>query len=681
MQPPALRSLVAALTFAVSVTASSAAKAYGEPTLETLLGRTNAVRGGFVKDCQLRLYFAEDARYLMFEAGWKPSRAAAQEFRFASAALEAGEPLRSVPKPSSHWRDVKVLSKAESERFFHAAANRLVPLERGRAIHCRYALGDAILFRDAAGNVQLRSGEEKPPAGILIERRYNRQELASATAGAIEADLRSAYPDRTAFVVSLGSGNRFRLAFLDLAERRAVILYVPPKSDDPGRARFGLRLSNLASFIVIDNVWAFLKNPVSSSARTLNQFIQWPLTFFGPRLRANRPPIPPLAHTPGMDPAAWEQWLDQHTHTSRERGSVLLLIDGDQFFPLLERRITEAQRAVNIYVCIFDRADVAVKLADQLKQRSTNIEVKVVFDRLMSRHAAATPPTTAMPGEFTPPPSIGDYLRSGSRVEVRPQLNPGFTVDHSKIFLVDGRYVYLGGMNLGREYRYEWHDLMAEIQGPVVTSFQRQFDKKWAQVGPWGDCGLAAESLCGESPNTEAEPDAAQIELRRLYTKNFARQIRRAELSAINRASNRVYVENPYFFSNELLKTLARARSRGVDVRVVMPSENDLGAGHKSNLVIANYLLDHGVRVFFYPGMTHVKALLVDDWVCFGSANFDATSLRLNGEADLASSNAAFVHQFRQALFEADFARSRELREPLSVGWSDYLADALLTPF
>jgi cardiolipin synthase A/B len=111
------------------------------------------------------------------------------------------------------------------------------------------------------------------------------------------------------------------------------------------------------------------------------------------------------------------------------------------------------------------------------------------------------------------------------------------------------------------------------------------------------------------------------------------------------------------------------------------PSENDLAPGHRSNLVTANYLLAHGVRVYIYPGMTHVKALLADGWACFGSANFDALSLRFNYEADLATSDPAFASQFRQQLIEADFARSREVKEPITVGWSDYLADALLAPF
>ena len=90
-----------------------------------------------------------------------------------------------------------------------------------------------------------------------------------------------------------------------------------------------------------------------------------------------------------------------------------------------------------------------MEIADRLKERSTNIAVRVVFDRLMSSGAGASPPATPMREGFVPPRSIGPYLRRDSKVRVRPQPNPGFTVDHSKVMLVDGRYAYVGGMNLG----------------------------------------------------------------------------------------------------------------------------------------------------------------------------------------------------------------------------------------
>ncbi len=112
-----------------------------------------------------------------------------------------------------------------------------------------------------------------------------------------------------------------------------------------------------------------------------------------------------------------------------------------------------------------------------------------------------------------------------------------------------------------------------------------------------------------------------------------------------------------------MIVALVEARLRGVDVRVILPAENDINGGQSSNLVTANYLLKHGVRVYFYPGMTHVKAMLADGWVCFGSANFNTLSLRLNQEADLATSDAAFAARFRQELFETDFDKSYELKE------------------
>ena len=257
-------------------------------------------------------------------------------------------------------------------------------------------------------------------------------------------------------------------------------------------------------------------------------------------------------------------------------------------------------------------------------------------------------------------------------------LNPFVTADHRKVFVIDGRYAYLGGMNLGREYRYEWHDLMAEIEGPVVASLQQEFDKDWAHAGALGDLAFAERALWGRRPEVALTNRSDFMDLRRLYTKTGHRQIRRAELECLGRARNHVFLENPYLYDNSVIVALVKARLRGVDVRVVLPVENDLSGGAGSNLVTANYLLEHGVRVYFYPGMTHVKALLADGWVCFGSANFNTLSLRLNQEANLATSDAGFAARFRRELFETDFEKSFELKEPAAVSWTDHLADSIL---
>ena len=88
-----------------------------------------------------------------------------------------------------------------------------------------------------------------------------------------------------------------------------------------------------------------------------------------------------------------------------------------------------------------------------------------------------------------------NYLRQGSRVRVRVHANPWLTGDHSKAIIVDRRRAFVGGMNIGREYQYDWHDLMMEVTGPVVDVLQHDLDKSWAKAGPLGDLAYLGRSL------------------------------------------------------------------------------------------------------------------------------------------------------------------------------------------
>jgi cardiolipin synthase A/B len=273
-------------------------------------------------------------------------------------------------------------------------------------------------------------------------------------------------------------------------------------------------------------------------------------------------------------------------------------------------------------------------------------------------------------------------LREGADVQLRSFLNPWLSSDHAKVILIDGARGWVGGMNIGREYRYEWHDLMVEVRGPVVASLETEFRREWAHAGPLGDLAYATV-LFGSGPQLarpSPEPNPWG-KVRLLPTKTGWKPFASAVLGAIRRARSYIYVENPYLFDKRVILALVEARKRGVDVRVVLPCVNDFKAGGRSNLVIANYLREHGVRVYFYPAMTHVKALLVDGWACLGSGNLNHLSLRVNQEQNVATSDPAFAEELNRQLFQTDFARSYELTESLSVDWVDFLADLALEGF
>ena len=245
--------------------------------------------------------------------------------------------------------------------------------------------------------------------------------------------------------------------------------------------------------------------------------------------------------------------------------------------------------------------------------------------------------------------------------------------DHVKTTIVDERIAFTGGMNIGREYRYAWHDLMMEVQGPVVNVLINQFEDAWAHAGMFGDLGYLAHKL----KLNPRQDDVDGKSLRVLLTQPGNAEIFRAQRAAIQRSQRYIYIENAYFADDTMLYELARARRRGVDVRVIMPLVGNHGPMNSSNALAANAMLEHGIRVFLYPGMSHVKAAVFDGWACLGSANWDNLSFHTNKELNLATSDPETVGELQRQLFDVDFAASVELTEPFPERWSDHLMEVV----
>jgi cardiolipin synthase len=457
--------------------------------------------------------------------------------------------------------------------------------------------------------------------------------------------------------------------FVDLRQRLVVFLAYPADPETPALpAAFAARALN--SLLIRSLLVTAIKNPCTLLARGV-----WHLGNSGVAAVTTGPdkpsgPPPPLATGPGMDLEAWERDLDRIVSARRYQGKIELLIDGEQFFPALIQSVEAASRSVDAQVFIFDSDAYAIKIADLLKKRSAEIKVRVLMDDAGSLFAANVARDAPPPAGFQRPADIQTYLTSGSRVQARATANPWLTVDHRKLFVIDGRQAFLGGMNIGSEYRYQWHDLMAALTGPVVGRLEKDYREAWAHAGPLGDFAYGWISLFPAAASRRNNIPGG-IDIRPLRTATFRADIYRAQLEAINRAQSYIFLENAYFGDNTILRALIQARRRGVDVRVIFPSENDSGIMQTSDEATGNELIENGARVYIYPGMTHVKAAIYDGWACLGSANFNKMSLHIGQELDVAFSDPATVGRLRKDLFEADFARSRELTQPLPLNWFD----------
>jgi cardiolipin synthase len=227
--------------------------------------------------------------------------------------------------------------------------------------------------------------------------------------------------------------------------------------------------------------------------------------------------------------------------------------------------------------------------------------------------------------------------------------------NHRKLVVVDGRSAYLGGRNVGDEYRDDpaWRDLHGMVRGPAVCALQRVFIEDWHfATGKLldDDCYFDGAQAEGDVPVQVLSdgPDTDPYLLEDLF------------FSAIAGARHRVDLATPYFVPTEALHAAIRsALLRGRRVRILFGKTVDHAVVRWAGEGFLADLLTVGLEVWEHPGMVHAKVLVVDDeWGTFGSANFDARSLRLNFELNVGIPHAPTALRLREYV-DSEVAHSR----------------------
>jgi cardiolipin synthase A/B len=622
----------------------------------------------FVHGDALYIRYVHHGSEVVLQAEW-PAEEPEAVSPYRVARLEVLERTHDAAPLPAEGQPALLLPLAEWDQTLRAVLGRLAPADTNEAALAVVQGADIVFARTGADGLALYPLERKP-ASLRVIRRIADDELA----GAMQREVLARYPTPGPVVFQVSADGDGRTFVLFDGSRNLSVLIMPASLalGGPGRDPAGLALTMTEALVIRSHVVAPLTRPVSSLGRLTWLTLQSAIGLL-PRVHA-RPPDEPLPG-PGepMDIDAFERELDELVGPHRVPGTAEPLIDGELFFPRLVQSIQDARESVRMRLYIFDVDEVALRLADLLKQRSAEIPVRVLHDQLGSLAAARIPPAFSYgSSRAATRDSITQYLTTGSKVEVRTAANPWFTSDHTKTIILDGQRAFLGGMNLGYEYRYDWHDMMVELRGPIAAKLAHDFDLAWAHATLGGDLARLARAARGRPADPPVPPGAIQI--RPLYTMAGRPDILRAQLAAIRRARNHIYVEQAYMSDDEMIAALVDARRRGVDVRVVLPTSGDSGFMNAANLVAANVFVRNGVRVYAYAGMTHVKAAIYDGWACLGSANFDKLSLRINQETNIATSDPVFVNRLKTELFERDFARSKEITEPRPLGWSTYIS-------
>ena len=332
------------------------------------------------------------------------------------------------------------------------------------------------------------------------------------------------------------------------------------------------------------------------------------------------------------------------------------LIDGRDTFAAMFAAIRGAGTSINLeYYILEDVESGGVHLSDLLiAKRQQGVAINILYDSFGSN---ATPP---------------DFFRKLRDAGIQiVEFNPFNPVtfnfrDHRKILVVDGALAIVGGINLSSSYQTLagsggaggkgaafWRDTDLQIEGPVVAQMQALFFEHWdGQKGPPLERasyfpailpkGREVVRIVGSTPDKGVP---------RFYV---------TLLSAIRNAEKNVWLSTAYFVPTDQEEDdLMAAAQRGVDVRLLLPSDSDskmalaVGRSHYGDLLKA------GVKIYEVQNeVLHSKSATIDGvWTAIGSSNFDPRSVVFNDEVDAIVLGSATATAF-EAIFQNDLAHA-----------------------
>ena len=309
-----------------------------------------------------------------------------------------------------------------------------------------------------------------------------------------------------------------------------------------------------------------------------------------------------------------------------EGNQVDILNNGDEAYPAMLNAINRAKDWVYLCMYIFEHKGIGGEFIEALGHANKRgVQIRVLLDGIgsfynLGRTHSRLKKKGIKVSYFLPPRLIPLQLDINLR-------------NHRKILITDGIEGFIGGMNIRQSHlinnnqnTHLTRDIMFRLRGPVIQQIGHVFEDDW-------------QSACGErlSPK-RVDASAVGLSWCRTIADGPGLQLDaliNILIGAIGSAHTSIEIKTPYFLPpREIISALQTAALRGVDVTLILPSDNNLPYIHNAMRHMLWQLLQYNIKIYYQaPPFDHSKLLVVDQRYCqVGSANMDSRSLRLNFE-------------------------------------------------
>lgn len=348
---------------------------------------------------------------------------------------------------------------------------------------------------------------------------------------------------------------------------------------------------------------------------------------------------------------------------------VEIYTDGKEKFRALYQEMEQAEKFIHIQYYIIRNDELWQPFEELLARKvKEGVEVRLLYDSMGCRKMRRSDwkrirSLGIQVGEFFPALLGSLQLRINYR-------------NHRKIVVIDGRTAFVGGFNIGREYLGldpkfgYWRDTHLRIRGSAVLALHIRFILDWNYATK--ENLFARDSYFTYRP--EEKPGNEAIQIISSGSDSRWQNIRNVYLKMISKARKSIRIQTPYFIPDSaVLDALRIAAMSGVDVQVMIPCKPDHPFVYWATYSYIGDLLAAGVKCYTYDnGFLHAKGMVVDGLVsCYGTANMDIRSFRLNFEVNAVIYSARVARRMEE-IFREDLKVCTQVTEYL-YGRRSYL--------
>lgn len=338
---------------------------------------------------------------------------------------------------------------------------------------------------------------------------------------------------------------------------------------------------------------------------------------------------------------------------------VDLYFNGEDKFKQLIEDIKNAEKYIHVEYYIFRNDCLGKIIIEELtKKAESGVEVRLLADSMGSHNLTKR--------------AVKKYLKAGGKFSIffpgiLPHINTRINYrNHRKIVVIDGKYGYVGGFNVGKEYVNKdgkvgfWRDTHVRIHGEAVNSLNERFLLDW--------CYASAEKIDNYEKYL-SEPESyigdTGIQIVTSGPDHEEEYIKNGYIKLINNAKDNVYLITPYLVPDiPILEALKISALSGVDVRIIIPGNPDHFFMQWAASSYIGELLNAGIKVYYYNnGFIHAKTIVADSAVSsVGTANMDIRSFKLNFEV-----NAFIYDEIIAKKIEDQFMKDIEFSDEITI--------------